>query len=74
MNEGNDNVQIRWYETEKEQYDQRSSSLIQIIHRRSLSGSANFTRRNLEDLNLETNIYLTASSDTRDYERCKILF
>ncbi|MCM2675377.1 phospholipase D-like domain-containing protein [Alkalicoccobacillus plakortidis] len=73
MNEGNDNVQIRWYETEKEQYHPKILFLDSDHTSEILSGSANFTRRNLEDLNLETNIYLTASSDTeimndvRDY-------
>jgi len=60
-----DRIQIRWYNTTKEQYHtklmlinkkQTDSSLI-------IGGSANYTSRNLDDYNLEANLKIHAPAD-----------
>ena len=57
-------IEIRWYRTHGEQFHvklavvQRSSNLWALL------GSANFTRRNLEDLNLEANVALETELDS----------
>ncbi|TSB48142.1 phospholipase D-like domain-containing protein [Alkalicoccobacillus porphyridii] len=63
LQEANSNLQIRWYETEKEQYHPKLLFVDSTYNARILNGSANFTRRNLEDLNLETNLYLQSDAD-----------
>ncbi|MDQ0208216.1 phospholipase D-like domain-containing protein [Alkalicoccobacillus murimartini] len=63
LDQTDDNLQIRWYESDKEQYHPKLLFLDSDDSAQILSGSANFTRRNLEDLNLETNIYLSAEPD-----------
>lgn len=61
----NEHIQIRWYNTTKEQYHtklmlinkkQTNSSLI-------IGGSANYTSRNLNDYNLEANLKISAPAD-----------
>ncbi|QFT89180.1 cardiolipin synthetase [Bacillus sp. THAF10] len=62
--EGEGNLIVRWYNTQGEQYHpkmiyfekQKGDSVV-------IGGSANFTRRNLYDLNLETDIKITAAKD-----------
>lgn len=73
LNKANSNLQIRWYETNKEQYHPKLLFLDAKNDAHILNGSANFTRRNLEDLNLETDLYLVTKTDenitneVRDY-------
>ncbi len=59
------NIQIRWYNTDKEQYHVKAMLIAgpegTVIH----NGSSNFTARNLDDLNLESNLRITASSGSR---------
>lgn len=57
------NVRIRWYATHGEQFH----SKLVVIHRAGnatslWAGSANLTRRNLDDFNLETDLLLTGPS------------
>ncbi|WP_234992956.1 MULTISPECIES: phospholipase D-like domain-containing protein [unclassified Paenibacillus] len=58
-------IQIRWYNTDKEQYHVKAMLIAgpegAVIH----NGSANFTARNLDDLNLESNLRITAPSGSR---------
>ncbi|WP_242035244.1 phospholipase D family protein [Mesobacillus harenae] len=64
MKIGSDNIEIRWYNTGEEQYH---SKFMYVDHGRTgtiIGGSANFTQRNLDDLNLETNLKLKARTDT----------
>ncbi|MCL7746124.1 phospholipase D family protein [Halalkalibacter alkaliphilus] len=60
---GNGNLNIKWYNTHDEQYH----SKIILIERDEMStiigGSANFTRRNLDDFNLDTSLKIEASND-----------
>jgi hypothetical protein len=60
VRESDSAVEVRWVDTQGEQYHtkllvSRSSDGIDLV-----LGSANFTRRNLDDLNLEANIWVQA--------------
>ncbi|MDT8861049.1 phospholipase D family protein [Alkalihalobacillus sp. MEB130] len=61
---GNGNLHVKWYNTEDEQYH----SKIILIERDEMStiigGSANFTRRNLDDFNLDTSLKVEAHNKT----------
>lgn len=65
---GNENLQIKWYNTNDEQYH---SKLI-LIEREEIStiigGSANFTRRNLDDFNLDTSLKIDGNNHTKIVE------
>jgi cardiolipin synthase A/B len=54
------NIIIRWYHTKKEQYHSKLIYLKKEEHSVFIGGSANFTERNLNDFNLETDIKITA--------------
>ncbi|WP_419874022.1 phospholipase D family protein [Candidatus Pristimantibacillus sp. PTI5] len=65
INKSNDRIQIRWYNTEKEQFH---TKLMLIRHKGDVvihNGSGNYTTRNLDDLNLETNLKVEASENSR---------
>ena len=49
-------VAVRWYETHGEQFHTKLLILTKGNERIAYAGSANFTRRNLQDLNLEANL------------------
>lgn len=53
-----DNIRVRWYDTQGEQFHSKllviTTSDSKIVH----GGSANFTRRNIGNYNLETNVRL----------------
>lgn len=57
-------IQIRWYNTSNEQYHTKMTVITgpsqTVIH----SGSANLTKRNLDDLNLESNLMIEAPADS----------
>lgn len=60
------NIEIRWYNTTKEQYHTKllylsRSSGLQLI----LGGSTNFTPRNLNNYNLENDLYMEAPKDSK---------
>ncbi|MEZ4282489.1 MAG: phospholipase D-like domain-containing protein [Myxococcota bacterium] len=60
---GGERLQVRWYETRGEQFH---AKLIAVRGREDFwlcLGSANLTRRNLDDYNLEANLALTAPVD-----------
>ena len=60
---GRGRIEIRWYQTQGEQFH---TKLCLIRHGGTLRiclGSANLTRRNLDDLNLEANVELATSVD-----------
>lgn len=54
------NITIRWYDTHGEQFHSKFLMLQQSDQTTIIGGSANFTRRNIEDYNLETNVYIQA--------------
>ena len=49
-------VEVRWYDTQGEQYHSKLLLVTQGDTVTAIGGSANFTRRNIEDYNLETNV------------------
>ncbi|MGE5328688.1 MAG: phospholipase D family protein [Deltaproteobacteria bacterium] len=65
VSRNNSTIQIKWYNTHGEQYH----SKIAVFNRKSettvIGGSANFTRRNLGDYNLETDLKITAPNDSK---------
>lgn len=57
-------VEVRWYQTEGEQFHSKMVLFQGADDTSSLIiGSANWTRRNLDNYNLETNMAITGSSD-----------
>jgi phosphatidylserine/phosphatidylglycerophosphate/cardiolipin synthase-like enzyme len=64
MEQGHGRVEVRWYRTYGEQFH---TKLLLVQHQGKLFatlGSANFTRRNLDDYNLEANVALSMQIDT----------
>ncbi|WP_121663729.1 phospholipase D family protein [Metabacillus litoralis] len=60
-----ENIKIRWYATNKEQYH---TKLIYIKSQQEsivIGGSTNYTSRNLDDYNLEESIKIKASTDSK---------
>lgn len=53
-----DNITVRWYDTHGEQYHSKFLILNQADTFTAIGGSANFTRRNIDDYNLETDLYM----------------
>src|SRR5690606_35501129 len=57
-------IPVRWCNTSGEQCHSKLMLLVRADGQAELLlGSANFTRRNLDDLNLETNLHLRAGAD-----------
>jgi HKD family nuclease len=70
----NGKINIRWYNTAKEQYhtklmliDKKDRSIIE-------NGSANYTARNLDDLNLESNLEVNAPSQSKVVQQVRQYF
>ncbi len=63
VNYSPDNIHVRWYDTRGEQYHSKIALLSGGEEIQVLGGSANFTSRNIEDKNLETNIRILAPAD-----------
>ena len=63
LKRSSNNIEVRWYDTHGEQFH---SKMVIIKHGKEVSlilGSANYTRRNLNNYNLETNISVTADEN-----------
>ena len=59
-------IQVRWYDTHGEQYHSKLAHFdFQSGKSAVMLGSANFTRRNLENYNLESDILVTGISSSR---------
>ncbi|WP_245415764.1 phospholipase D family protein [Alteribacter populi] len=56
MEKSDGKVQVRWYNTSGEQYHTKLMMIDKPEEAVLIGGSANFTKRNLGDLNLETNV------------------
>lgn len=63
VEEGQGNIELRWYNTQGEQYHPKMIYFKRAEESTIIGGSANFTRRNLYDLNLETDIKITANNN-----------
>ncbi|MEI2464908.1 phospholipase D-like domain-containing protein [Niallia taxi] len=74
MKKGNEQIAIRWYNTGKEQYHSKLMLIESEKKNIIIAGSANYTRRNLHDLNLETNLKIAASSDAQIMKETKSYF
>ncbi|MCM3112989.1 phospholipase D family protein [Lederbergia lenta] len=61
----NSGIQIRWYNTTEEQYHPKLMYIKKKEEAIIIGGSTNFTKRNLDDLNLETNVLIKAPNDTK---------
>lgn len=57
-------MKIRWYDTQDEQYHSKILYADRGEVRNVIAGAANFTKRNLDNFNLESNISITAPADT----------
>ncbi|WP_418199671.1 phospholipase D-like domain-containing protein [Alkalihalobacterium sp. APHAB7] len=60
---GNENIQIRWYNTHDEQYHSKLILIERQVSSTIIGGSANFTRRNLNDFNLDTSLRIVAPKE-----------
>ncbi len=67
-------VQVRWCATSGEQCHAKVIHTQQGEQQRLILGSGNYTRRNLDNLNLETNIDITVQGDTEVIESFKDYF
>ncbi|MGG0473419.1 phospholipase D family protein [Priestia aryabhattai] len=59
------NIKIRWYHTGIEQYHCKTLLIQNKRNATIIAGAANFTKRNLADLNLETDIKISGSSNEK---------
>ena len=63
--QGKDHLSIRWYDTNKEQFH---TKLLYVKGKKEstiVGGSGNYTSRNMDDYNMETNIHLKAPNDSK---------
>ncbi len=67
-------IHIKWYNTGKEQYHPKIFLVDRGKENTIISGSANFTRRNLYDFNLETAVKIIAQKDTKVVKETKGYF
>lgn len=61
----NENVTIRWYNAGQQQFHTKLLYIKKESDSIIIGGSANFTTRNLDDLNLENNLVVKSSSDKK---------
>lgn len=65
----NSKIQVRWYQTHGEQFHTKMAIFsYKDKDPRIILGSANFTRRNLQNYNLETDLELSLSKDSDLYK------
>lgn len=55
---------VRWYDTHGEQFHTKMVRIEKDDHSIIIGGSANFTRRNLDDLNLENDLLIETKKDS----------
>ena len=56
-------IKVRWYDTHGEQFHSKLAIIKHGLQASLLLGSANYTRRNLNNYNLEANVLVTARED-----------
>lgn len=64
INKTNGAIKVKWYDTHGEQYHTKLTFIEKDKESIIIGGSANLTRRNLDDYNLETNIKIKAKNDS----------
>ncbi|HCC53644.1 MAG TPA: phospholipase [Desulfobulbaceae bacterium] len=67
-------IGVRWYGTHGEQFHSKLTMITLPMQTVLIGGSANLTRRNLDDLNLEACLEVTASSDSQVVREAKEYF
>lgn len=60
---GNNNINLRWYDVNIEQYHAKMLYINKGSDSVIIGGSANYTRRNLANLNLEADVVIKGNSD-----------
>ncbi|MBP3953592.1 phospholipase D family protein [Bacillus suaedae] len=68
------NIDIRWYWTQGEQYHAKLTYIQNDSETIIIGGSANLTKRNLSDLNLETNIMILADENEEVSQEVALYF
>jgi cardiolipin synthase A/B len=63
LNQSNNNIQVRFYHTHNEQYHAKLIVLNKTDESIVIGGSANFTRRNLNNYNLDTSLKISAPAN-----------
>lgn len=69
-----DNIEVRWYDTDGEQFHSKFLMVQRPQETTFIGGSANFTRRNLHDYNLESNLVVTAPTTHAFHEEVSNYF
>lgn len=74
LTEGDSNIAVRWYESNGEQFHAKF-----FIHETAetvttIGGSTNFTRRNMDDLNLETNVLISGQKGQHEIDAMLTFF
>lgn len=62
---GSNNIKIRWYKTEKEQFHTKLMFVQKPGKSIIIGGSANYTERNLDNYNLESDVIIQAPDSTQ---------
>lgn len=65
VKESEGRIKVRWYNTQGEQYHTKTTMIQGKESTVIIGGSANLTRRNLGDYNLESDLMIIADNDTR---------
>jgi len=65
LSKNNTKIQIKWYNTHGEQYHSKFAIFNRKTETIVIGGSANFTRRNIGDYNLETDLKIIAPNDSQ---------
>lgn len=63
LNKSEHNIKVRWYLTHGEQYHTKVLAVYKEDQVILIGGSANYTRRNLDNYNLETNLMVTVRAN-----------
>ena len=64
LTKSDNKIKVRWYNTNGEQYHTKLTIIESQKETVLIGGSANLTKRNLEDFNLETNVKVTGNPET----------
>ena len=63
LKKSSNKIEVRWYDTHGEQFHSKLAIIKRGKEASLIMGSANFTRRNLDNYNLEANVSVTAGED-----------
>lgn len=70
----NDNIQIRWYDTHGEQFHTKLIIVENKNETTVIGGSANLTRRNIDNYNIESNLMIKVNNNTNLYNEVEAYF